>query len=213
VGKTTLTMRLGESLNCQVFRLREYVPDTILAATATDAQRIGWIDDLTVARALRGYFERALGESVAHTVLLDNFPGSGTQVWLLLCILYQVAPGCAVSVVELQASHKVREHRMLGRRVCHQCEQDPIHDPRIPAQAAREDSERCARCGSLLQPRRGDAPRLFALRTQRYEDEAVGIRAACEVAGIEVLRIDSGRPLDALATEVVGLPAIRPSAL
>jgi adenylate kinase len=202
VGKTTLTMRLAELPGCEVFRLRDHVPGEILAATATDAQRIGWIDDLTVARALRDYFERAISDATLRTVLLDNFPGSGTQVWLLLSILYWLVPGCAVHAVELLASDEVREHRVLGRRVCHQCEQDPIHDPRIPASASQEDPERCARCGGLLHPRRGDAPRLFALRTQRYEDEAVGIRASLAEAGIEVVRLDSDRRVTALVSAI-----------
>ena len=38
-------------------------------------------------------------------------------------------------------------------------------------------------CGDLLHPRRGDGLQLLALRTLRYEDEAVAIRAAFETAG------------------------------
>ena len=135
VGKTTLTMRLAESPGCAIFRLREHVPDRILAATAVSAGRIGWIDDLTVTRALRGYIEGITFEGRVRTVLLDNFPGTGTQVRLLFGILHRLVPDCIVQAVELLASHNVREARMLGRRVCHQCEQDPIHDPRIPASA------------------------------------------------------------------------------
>lgn len=205
VGKTTLTMRLAEVPGCKVFRLREHVPDAILAATATSAERIGWIDDLIVAGALRFYFERVTVEDTTQSVLLDNFPGSGTQVWVLLGVLYRLVPGCFVSAVELLASHETREHRMLDRRVCHHCEQDPIHDPRIPAQAREDDPERCARCGGLLHPRRGDAPRLFALRTQRYEDEVVGIRAAFSEAGVEVVQLDNHCSMDALVAKLTAL--------
>jgi adenylate kinase family enzyme len=210
VGKTTLTLRLAESPGCEVFRLREHVPDIILAATATSADRVGWIDDLTVTRALRGYFERLVADGTVRLVLLDNFPGSGTQVRLLLGAVRGLVPVCAIHVVELLASHDVRERRVLGRRVCHQCEQDPIHDPRIPAPASEEDPERCARCGGLLHPRRGDAPRLFILRTQRYADEAEGIRAAFAEAGIQVVQLDSGRSLAVLASDLKALvPACR----
>jgi adenylate kinase len=205
VGKTTLTMRLAELPGVEIFRLREHVPEVILAATATSADRVGWIDDLTVTRALRGYVERIVTEGTVHTVLLDNFPGTGTQVQVLLTVLGRIAPTCVVQAVELLASHNVRELRVLGRRVCHECERDPIHDPRIPAQASQDDPERCARCGGLLHPRRGDAPRLLALRTRRYEDEAVGIRAAFEAAGVEVVLLDSDRPVEVLADEVAGL--------
>jgi adenylate kinase len=205
VGKTTLTMRLAELPGCEVFRLREHVPDIILAATATSAERIGWIDDLTVTRALRGYFEQALSGGAARTVLLDNFPGTGTQVRLLVGVLDRLVPRCSVHAVELLADRDVREQRVLGRRVCHECEHDPIHDPRIPAPASEDDPERCARCGGLLHPRRGDAPRLFALRTLRYEDEAVGIRAAFEEAGVQVVQLDSDRAVEALADDLAGL--------
>jgi adenylate kinase len=208
VGKTTLTMRLAELPGCEIFRLREHVPDAILAATATSAERIGWIDDLTVTRALRAYFERVLSEATARTVVLDNFPGTSTQVRLLTGVLDRLAPRCVVHAVELLASRDVREQRVLGRRVCHECERDPIHDPRIPAQASREDPDRCARCGGVLHPRRGDAPRLFAMRTQRYEDEAVGIRAAFEEIGIQVVRLDGGRPLQTLIADVTALKRV-----
>ena len=205
VGKTTLTIQLAALPDAQVFRLREHVPEAILAATAASAERLGWIDDVTIVRALRTYFERIVSDASVHSVLLDNFPGSGTQVRLLLGVLRRLAPGCAVQAVELIATWRVREKRVLGRRVCHQCERDPIHDPRIPASARPDDPKRCARCGGILHPRRGDAPRLFALRTQRYEEQAIEIRAAFAEAGIRVMRLDSGRPLEALAMDVTAL--------
>jgi adenylate kinase family enzyme len=209
VGKTTLTMRLAELPGCEIFRLREHVPDAILAATATSADRIGWIDDLTVTRALRAYFERVLTEATARTVLLDNFPGTGTQVRLLTGVLDRLAPRSIVHAVELLAGRDVREQRVLGRRVCHECERDPIHDPRIPAQASPEDSDRCARCGGVLHPRRGDAPRLFTMRTQRYEEEAAGMRAAFEEIGIPVVRLDSDQLVETLASQVRGVLAAK----
>jgi adenylate kinase family enzyme len=205
VGKTTLTMRLSESSGCQVFRLREHVPGVILAATATSPEHLGWIDDATVAQALRTYFERAASAASVRSVLLDNFPGSGWQVRLLIAVVRRLALGCVVQAVELVASHEVREHRMLGRRVCHQCEHDPIRDPRIPAMASHQDPERCAHCGGLLQPRRGDAPRLFELRTQRYADEVGEIRVAFAEAGVEVVRLDSLCSMDVLAAKVTAL--------
>jgi adenylate kinase family enzyme len=205
VGKTTLTMRLAEQDHTEIFRLREHVPEVILAATATSAERLGWIDDVTIARALRAYFERIVSGVSVCNVLLDNFPGSGTQVRLLLGVLRRLAPTCTIHVVELLTAWRVREQRVLGRRVCHQCEQDPIHDPRIPAIARPDDLKHCARCGGILHPRRGDAPRLFAQRTQRYEEQAVDIRAAFVEAGTQVVRLDSGRSLGALVADVNAL--------
>jgi hypothetical protein len=46
---------------------------------------------------------------------------------------------------------------------------------------------------------------LLALRTQRYEDEAVGIWTALEAAGIAVVQFDSARSVEVLADEVAGL--------
>src|SRR5581483_6118193 len=128
-GKTSLTIQLAQAPGCQIFRLREHMPDAILAATATSADRLGWIDDLTVARALRAYIEKTVFDDSAHTVLLDNFPGSAIQVRLLLGILRRIAPACAVHAVDLIADAAVLDRRVRARRVCHQCERDPIHDP------------------------------------------------------------------------------------
>jgi adenylate kinase len=56
------------------------VPDTILAATATSAEKLGWIDDLTVTRVFRGYIDAVIKVRAVQTVLLDNFPGNETQI-------------------------------------------------------------------------------------------------------------------------------------
>lgn len=196
-GKTSLTIRLAQAPGCQIFRLREHVPDAILAATASSADRLGWIDDLTVARALRAYIEQTVFDDNAHTVLLDNFPGSAVQVRLLLGVLRRIAPACAVYAVELVADASVLDQRVRARRVCHQCERDPIHDPRLPAQARPDDPQHCARCGGVLHPRRGDAPRLAAARTERYEQEAIGIRQALADAEIDLFTLDSTWSLEA----------------
>src|SRR5712692_2664692 len=125
VGKTTLTMQLGQLSGRRVFRLREHVPETILAATATSAERLGWIDDLTVAMALRSYVESVVDDCAAHTVLFDNFPGSDQQVRLFLSVMHKLAPACVVHLVELVAETATLNRRIRDRRVCHRCERDP----------------------------------------------------------------------------------------
>lgn len=207
-GKTTLTLRLRELAGCEVFRLREHVPAASLAAAAAHTDRVDWIDDLTVARALRGYIGKMASGTEPRTVLLDNFPGSGLQVRLLLDILRRLAPGCRVHAVELTVGTDVREQRLLSRRVCHRCERDPVSDPRIPAVASPADPQRCARCGSILHPRRGDAPRLAAARTQHFAEEIEGVRSAFHESGIPVLQLDADRPPDALAAQMCALTAI-----
>jgi adenylate kinase len=208
-GKTTLTMRLGEMPGCCVFRLREHVSETMLAATATSAERLGWLDDLTVARALRGFVESATHAGSAHTVLLDNFPGSYNQAHLLLATLRRQAPRCVVHVVELAADQMILQRRAAERRVCHRCEHDPIHDPRVPAEPNPTDHQRCARCNSILHPRRGDAPRLLSARMERYAEARVGIRAAFADVGIDVLLCDVNRPSKEIVSDLSLLLATR----
>jgi adenylate kinase len=212
-GKTTLTVWLGKTPGYNVFRLREHVPEIMLAATATSAERLGWLDDLTVTRALRGYLETVIQISTVHTVLLDNFPGSDTQVRLLASLLGKLAPRSTLYVAELVATPVVLERRVRGRRVCHQCERDPIHDPRLPAEPSPTDSRRCARCNSILHPRRGDAPRLWTARMQRYTTAVIGIRAAFADAGIDVLQVDSDRSPERIASELSLLLATRSTPL
>jgi adenylate kinase family enzyme len=207
-GKTTLTIRLQAMLDCEVFRLREHVPTTSLAAAAAHTDRVDWIDDLTVARALRGYVERMAFDDAVRTVLLDNFPGSDTQVRLLFGTLRRLAPDCQVHAVELMVDELVRERRLRSRRVCHRCEQDPIQDPRIPAVASPDDPEHCAQCGSVLHPRRGDAPRLVAARTRHFEAEIGGVRSAFAEASVQVLQLEADQSSDELAADVSVLIAI-----
>jgi adenylate kinase family enzyme len=204
-GKTTLTASLGGLPGNTVFRLREHVPETILAATATSAERLGWIDDFTVVTALRGYVESVVRAGDAHTVFFDNFPGTGTQVRLFLTALRQHAPACVVYAVELVANTVVLYRRALERRVCHRCERDPIHDPRLPAEPSAEDQQRCARCNGFLHPRRGDAPRLLRARMQRYRQTADGIRQAFESAGVGVVQLDSGASPEQTVQDVTTL--------
>lgn len=204
-GKTTLTMQLGRLPGQDVFRLREHVPGAILAATATSAERLGWIDDLTVAIALRRYVESVADDSDAHTVLFDNFPGSARQVGILLSTVHKLAPKCALHPIELLAAEIILNRRIRQRRVCHRCEHDPIRDPRLPATPSPADPRRCARCDNILHPRRGDAPRLLAARMQRYRQTAEGIREAFAAAGITVLQLESNGPPEQIAHELIAL--------
>lgn len=198
-GKTTLTMRLGQEPGRRVFRLREHVSKEALAATVTRPDRLGWLDEFTVADAVCGYLETVASDPTAHTVLLDNFPGSPSQVGPLLTMVWAIAPSCHVEAVELVADAKLLKQRALGRKVCHQCERDPISDPRIPAMASRDDPWRCADCGNLLHPRRGDSPSLFKARMQRYQQTADGICSALKDAGVMVSQLDSSSDLDGVA--------------
>lgn len=208
-GKTTLTTKLGENRDCTVFRLREHVSPSALAAASVNPDRVDWIDDLTVARALNAYAGKTATDDSARIVFLDNFPGSALQVGLLLSVLGRLTPGCGLAVIDLQVAERIRRQRAAGRRVCHTCEHDPVHDPRLPATASSSDPWRCARCGGILHPRRGDAPRLFNARTTRFEAEAPAMRRAFTDAGIGLTAIDASRPADVIAGELSLLIASR----
>jgi len=170
---------------------------------------VDWIDDLTVTRALRAYIGRDAADTSVRTVLLDNFPGTGLQVELLLGTLGRLAPACGLTAVELHADERTRQQRVETRRVCHTCEHDPVHDPRLPATPSSGDPWRCARCGGLLHPRRGDAPRLFTARTARFEAEAPALRQALADAGVAIVTTDTDRPVDVIAEELSPLTAPR----
>ena len=204
-GKTTLTRELGQLPDRRVFRLREHIPDHILAATATNTERQGWIDDLTVLTIVHEYMEKLIREGETHTLLLDNFPGRTTQVSLLLTVLQQLAPACIVRAIELVADPAVLHRRATSRRVCDCCERDPICDPRLPAEASMVDPRRCARCNDLLHVRRGDVPAVYKARMQRYYEVAEGMRRAFSNAGITVTRLDNNRSVDTTTQELASL--------
>lgn len=205
VGKTTLAMQIGRLPGTRVFRLREHVPENSLAATVTNAEGLGWIDDITVITSVRGYLENFICKGEAHTLLLDSFPGRGTQVGRFLSVLRQLAPGCVVRVIELVADPDVLRRRAVSRRVCHHCERDPLCDPRLPAMASAVDPGRCARCEHLLHTRRGDIPVVYETRNQRYYQTVGGIRCALSNAGITVTRLDGSQSLDVTTQELTSL--------
>ncbi len=209
VGKSTLASRLGQAPNCVVFRLREQVPAGRLAATAGGAGPLGWMDDVTVATALRRYLDRVVRAAGAHVVIFDNFPGSGRQVRLLLGELASLAPGRVVLPIELSVDAVTLRRRAVQRRVCHRCERDPMRDPRLPAKASDEDAQRCGRCGGVLQPRRGDAPRLLRARLARWQREAAGIRDEFAAASIAISRLDTTGSLADTAAAVSALVTAR----
>jgi adenylate kinase len=195
-GKSALALKLATNPGYAVFRLREHVPQAVLAATATDSVRVGWMDDFTVMTSVHGYVDRVTRVRAAHTILLDNFPGTETQVSLFLSLMRQLTPGCTVAAVELAAQEFVLRQRSSARRVCGYCERDPLCDPRLPAIASAGDPRRCARCGHLLTSRHGDDPAVYHVRMHRYHELSDGIRSAFAHAGIPVPLLASGGTLD-----------------
>ncbi|MEV0359394.1 hypothetical protein AB0H71_25390 [Nocardia sp. NPDC050697] len=197
-GKTTLTLALGKSPDRQVFRLREHVSPEIVRQTASHGPRdLGWIDDDVVDLAVRQYLSAVAANSRICTVLLDNYPGTGKQVDMLLDTTRVLAPDCIFEPIELVLDAPARRKRARARRVCHRCEHDPAADPRLPATPSKLGGWTCGNCGSLLHPRRGDAPSLFAARTKRHDDTVEDVRAAFDRVGIATNSVDAA---DAAAT-------------
>jgi adenylate kinase len=204
-GKSALALRLAQNPGYAVFRLREHVPQAVLAATATDAVRLGWIDDFTVMTSVHGYVEQVMRGHAVHTILLDNFPGTETQVSLFLSLMRQLTPGCEVAAVELTAQEFVLRQRSGARRVCGYCERDPLCDPRLPAMASVSDPRRCARCDHLLVVRHGDDPAVYHVRMRRYHKLSDGIRQAFAHVGIPVPLLPSGGTPERTAEQFTAL--------
>ncbi len=120
-GKTTLTTQFGQLPGVRVFRLPEHVPDRVLTA-ATIATRLGWVDNFTAITSVHGYIEAVVRENEVHTLLLDDFPGTGTQVNLFLSVLGQLSSNCTISAVELIAHPTVLQYRASTRR----CRDEPV---------------------------------------------------------------------------------------
>ncbi|MEV0339440.1 hypothetical protein AB0H49_10465 [Nocardia sp. NPDC050713] len=195
VGKTTLTLALGNRARRHTFRLRDQVPADVLAATAGTAAHLGWIGTDIVDQALHSYLDFVVQRDV-DVVLMDNFPGSAGQVSLLLEAVAHSAPMARVEPLELHADSKVLRNRARQRRVCQRCEKDPVADPRIPAKPSLFDDWLCGKCGALLHFRRGDAPRLLEARTKRFDSSIDKIRAAFTANGVDIALLDATLPAD-----------------
>src|SRR5262249_10488522 len=148
-----------------------------------------WINDATITTVVRRYLLSTVAAAETYTILLDNFPGSAIQARLLHHIVTQIAPTCLIHAVELMVEPTALMSRAASRRVCDQCERDPLHDPRLPAVANPIDPGRCARCNGILQARKGDSPSLLKIRMQRYNQAAVGIRNMFRQLGVGVMQL------------------------
>jgi adenylate kinase len=205
-GKTTLTIRTGARPDCCVFRLGEHVPADILATTTGSPDRLASVDNFTVFSSVHAYIESVMRGGDIHTLLLDGFPGTGTQVSLFMAVLRQVAPHCAVSAIELIADPLVLRSRADARLACERCERGPAYEPLLPATLGVADPQRCSRCHRLLKHCRG-APAARIPLSQRYAQVAQGIHQAFALAGVPVIQLDTSRALDESAREFSALLA------
>ncbi len=149
---------------------------------------LGWFPEETVFLLLRAAFLR--GQFPARDmVVLENFPGSLTQLLLLTAIADQLqAP---MTLIELTAADAVVAARARTRRVCPACEPDPRGDPHRPALRTARDPDRCDGCGGGLLPRRGDEPQRLAARLARFRRRIPAIRRAATALHLPYHAVDA----------------------
>lgn len=193
VGKSTVTSALADRLGAHVFRLREFAHE-FRSQPDTDEQLfdtrdpLGWLAEETVFLILQAAFVEEQFPA-RGLVVLENFPGSITQLLLLKAITDQVqAP---LTLIELTAADNLLVARARARRVCPTCEPDPCGDPHQPARPASDDPGRCDGCGGGLMPRRGDQPERFAARLARFRRRVPPIRRAATVLNLPYHAVDA----------------------
>jgi adenylate kinase len=122
-------------------------------------------------------------------VVLENFPGSLTQLLLLKAIADQLPR--PLTLIELTATDILVAARARARRVCPTCEPDPRGDPHRPAHPATHNPDRCDNCGEELLPRQGDQPERLAARLARFRRRIPAIRRAATVLHVPYHTVDA----------------------
>ncbi|MGH3719551.1 MAG: hypothetical protein ACRDRI_12080 [Pseudonocardiaceae bacterium] len=213
VGKSTVSRALADSLGAQVFRLREFAHECRSQGTADERlferrDSLGWLPEETVFLLLQAAFIHRQF-SAGGLVVLENFPGSLTQLLLLKATAVQLhAP---LTLIELAAADTVVAARARTRRVCPTCEPDTHGDPHRPAHPTTHDLDRCERCGGEVLPRRGDEPERFAARLARFRRRISAIRRAATALHIPYHQADATRDPDTcLQSVVTALAATEP---
>lgn len=186
-GKSTVVRALAAEGGLPVFRLREAVrarPE-LLAGLAPSRDPLGWVGLAAVRRLLRATFVDGRFGVGFSAVLLDNFPGTASQLTLLAEI--GEATHGRVALLELHADPRTVVGRVERRRVCLVCGLDA----HAPAALAADDPERCGSCRTVLTCRETDLPRLHALRLARYAANRPEIAESAAGRGIPHLVVNA----------------------
>ena len=216
VGKSTVTGTLADRFDVRVFRLREFARE-FRSRPAADQRLfdtrdpLGWLTEETVFLLLQAAFVRGQFPS-RDLVVLENFPGSLTQLLLLTAIADQLrAP---LMLIELTAADYLVAARARTRRVCPTCEPDLHGDSHRPARRAAHDPDRCDSCGGGLLPRRGDESQRFAARLARFRRRIPAIRRAATALHLPYRAVDAtGDPDSCLQGVTTALATTDPLAL
>lgn len=189
-GKTTVVVGLGEVLGCSVFRLRDEVRRRPELVTADPGDRLGWVDDASVARVLDAASDMLAAGP--HPVLLDNFPGRLGQLDILSQLARRLGIRCGV--LEMVADDTTLQARLNDRWVCPRCQPD-LH---TPAQVSSGAAPGCALCGTPLLRREGDRADVRWLRIARYRANLAGLEGRARDLGLPYVRVNAGRPAAAV---------------
>ncbi|GAA3772228.1 hypothetical protein GCM10022225_69480 [Plantactinospora mayteni] len=187
-GKTSVVTALAAHERVSVFRLREAIrccPD-LLADLPPSTDPLGWISDEAVVEVLRGMFLEHRFPTGGEPILLDNFPGTASQLRHLASIATSL--GRRLNILELRANAPTLAARVAARRVCRSCGPDR----HAPARPAASDPARCALCGGVLKRRDTDNPHIHALRLARYLCNRPKIAAAAARLHIPHLVLPAG---------------------
>jgi adenylate kinase family enzyme len=210
VGKSTVTGALADRFGARVFRLREFA-DEYRERPTTDQRLfethdpLGWLAEETVLLLLQAAFVHGQFPT-RDMVVLENFPGSLTQLLLLKAITDQLR--AFLTLIELTAVDSLVAARARARRVCPTCEPDPRGDPHRPARPATHNPDRCGSCGGELLPRRGDQPEHFAARLARFRRRIPAIRRAAAVLQVPYHAVDATCDPDTCVHHVVTALAV-----
>jgi adenylate kinase len=180
-GKTTVTTQLSQLPGTRVFRLPEHVPDRVQAATPIAAQ-LGWVDNFTAITSVHGYIEAVARENEVRTLLLDDFPSTGTQVSLFVSVLGQLASDSTISAVELIAHPEVLQHRARTRRLVHRGDDPVVYKARMRRYHEMSSGVRRAFVSAGITLRRLDSSRSLEDMTQELAALIACSKAAKDVS-------------------------------
>ncbi|MFI9842501.1 adenylate kinase family protein [Nonomuraea sp. NPDC051941] len=138
--------------------------DLWLAAAESQEKR-QWLPDEVVIAA----FTRRLDAQFPGGMLIEGLPASARQAQLVIKSLATRDRHIA-AVIYLDAPDQVCMERMRKRSVCVTCDGGISQ-----AAIAESDSDRCARCGSLLGRRWDDEEEPFAERLRVHREHIEGI--------------------------------------
>lgn len=130
--------------------------------------------------------------------ILDGFPRTSAQAQGLEAALHRLGKQIDM-VLYLDISAPMVLSRLLGRRVCPNCEAN-FHVVNRPS----VDDKRCDRCGTLLVQRDDDQPETVQRRLKIYNEQTEGLIDYYRSREL-LIRIIADRPIDSLHEDIASI--------